>query len=117
VDGRSLFPVALCEASGDLRQLWLGLASEVRHPVARARCWDIVFTLHLMPNRRDAAERAVRAYLDSTSTPLTLREKANGLLRAWTMARLVRLTHLEPDIVTAMTAVAEAAVDQQEDPY
>ncbi|MER7992365.1 DUF7380 domain-containing protein [Micromonospora chalcea] len=117
VNGPSLFPVALREASGDLRQLWLGLASEVRHPVARARCWDIVFTLHLMPNRRDAGERAVQAYLDSTSTPLTLQEKANGLLRAWTMARLVRLTGLESEIETAMTAVAEAAVNQKENPY
>ncbi|MBM7494029.1 hypothetical protein JOD64_005251 [Micromonospora luteifusca] len=117
LDGPSLFPLALREADGDLRQLWLGLAGEVRHPVARARCWDIVFTLQLMPNRRDAAERAVRAYLDSTSTPLSLQEKANGLLRAWTMARLVRLTDIEQEIATAMTAVVEAAVDQREHPY
>lgn len=37
IEGPSLLPIALREAGEDLRQLWLELADEVRHPVARAR--------------------------------------------------------------------------------
>ncbi len=117
LDGLSLLPVALREAGDDLRRLWLELADEVQHPVARARCWDIVFTLQLMRNRRDAGERAARAYLDAAATTLSRRHKADGLLRAWTMARLVGLTDLTDEITTAMMVLAEGAVTHQEDPY
>ncbi len=117
LDGASLLPVALREAGDDLRRLWLELATEVKHPIARARCWDIVFTLQLMRNRRDAAERAVRAYLDATATPLSCRNKASGLLRAWTMSRLVGLGDLTDEITTAMTVLAEEVVTHQDDPY
>jgi hypothetical protein len=64
LNGPALFPPALRDASDDLRSLWVQLAPAVQHCVARARCWDIVFTMGLMPDRRDAAARAVRAYLD-----------------------------------------------------
>jgi hypothetical protein len=117
LDGTSLFPPALREAEDDLRRLWLGLADEVKHPVARARCWDIVFTLRLMRNRRDAAEQAARAYLDAAATTLSRQRKADGLVRAWTMARLVGLADLTDEITTAMIAIAEEAVARREDPY
>jgi hypothetical protein len=117
LEGPSLLPTALRDAGDDLRQLWLELADEVRHPVARARCWDIVFTLRLMRNRRDAAERAARAYLDAAATTLSRRRKADGLLRAWSMTRLVGLANLTGEITTAMTVLAEEAVTHREDPY
>lgn len=106
LDGPSLFPVALRDSGDDLRRLWLELAEEVKHPVARARCWDIVFMLQLMRNRRDAAERAARGYLDAAATTLSRRHRADGLLRAWTMARLVGLADLAGEITKAMMVVA-----------
>jgi hypothetical protein len=126
VDGPSLFPVALRVAGEDFHRLWRELADEVQHPVARARCWDIVFTLRLMRNRRDAGERAVlrlmrnrrdaggravRAYLDAAATTtLSRQHKANGVLRAWTIARLVGFGDLADEITSAMMAAAEEAV-------
>ncbi|MFI5490606.1 DUF7380 domain-containing protein [Micromonospora echinaurantiaca] len=117
--GPSAFPAALRDADDDLRQLWRELADEVRHPVARARCWDIVFTLKLVPNGRASAGRAIRAYLDVADTANASedrRDKAIGLLRAWTLARLVKYDKLTAEITTAMMLLAEDAVTHKDDP-
>lgn len=47
MDGPALLPIAMHDASNDVRKAWLALDDEVTHPVARARFYDIVFTLRL----------------------------------------------------------------------
>jgi hypothetical protein len=115
--GLSLLPVALRDAGDEINKLWSALASAVTHPIARARCWDIVFTLGLASNGRDSAGRAVRAYLDTGETALAPRHRAHGLVRAWTIARQVGLVDLTQKITTAMIDVVEDALTRQDDPY
>lgn len=117
LNGPSLLPTALRDAGEDINQLWLALAGEVACPVARARCWDIVFTLRLIPNGRDSAEQAARAYLETIGTTLALRHQAHGLLRAWTIARQVGLADLTQEITTVMIDVVEDVLAREEDPY
>jgi hypothetical protein len=59
--GPSGFPCALRAADDQVRALWVALAGAVTHPVAKARCHDVVFTLRLGANHRDSAEQAVLA--------------------------------------------------------
>lgn len=116
-DGPSLLPVALRDASSDLRDAWLALAGEVTHPVARARLYDIVFTLRLMPNGRHAAEQAARAYLDGVGGNQRAQAQATGVVRAWTLARSVGSTTLEHEITELMLDMVVDMVDRDEHPY
>ncbi|HEX5116300.1 MAG TPA: hypothetical protein VFW65_13980 [Pseudonocardiaceae bacterium] len=120
LDGPSFYPLALRDAGSDIRALWAGLASQVAHPIARARCHDIVFTLRLGQNNRnnrDHAEHAVGAYLDAVGGSLRRREQSYGLVRAWTLTRSVGLNSLEPQVITAMMDMAELVINQTEDPH
>ncbi|MFJ8963318.1 hypothetical protein ACIRG5_28425 [Lentzea sp. NPDC102401] len=117
IEGPSFAPFALREAGEDIRQLWLALADQVTHPVMRARCWDIAFTLKLLKNGRDTAEKAGRAYLETIGTALGPRELAAGLLRGRTLARQVGLVDLEQEIAAAMIDVVEDVLSRDEDPY
>ncbi|MEV0561458.1 hypothetical protein [Dactylosporangium sp. NPDC050588] len=118
LDGPSLLPVALRDATEAMRTLWLGLAEHVRHPMARARCWDIVFTLTLVRNRRTSAEQAINAYLEASKPPTSRRHRGDGLVRAWVLARRVSLndTATSNAIREAMKTLATEGVDQG-DPY
>nr|BFE56486.1 hypothetical protein GCM10020063_010120 [Dactylosporangium thailandense] len=118
LDGPSLLPVALRDATEAMRMLWLGLTEHVRHPMARARCWDIVFTLTLVRNRRVSAEQAIDAYLEASKPPVSRRHRGDGLVRAWVLARLVGLndTKTSNAIHEAMKTLAVEGVDQG-DPY
>lgn len=117
MDGPSLLPIALRDSPSDVRDAWLALASEVTHPVARARFYDIVFTLRLMPNNRQAAELAARAYLDGVGGSQNARALAYGVVRAWTLARSVGSTALEQESAERMLRMAGVLVDRHEHPY
>jgi hypothetical protein len=116
LDGPSL-PRALRDADDEVRALWAALADAVSHPVATARCADIVFTLRMADNSRDSAEKAARAYLATLGSSLLLKEQSLGLLRAWTLARSVRSGVLEAEIVSAMMDMAEDVVTRADDPH
>lgn len=117
LDGPSWYPLALCEADSEVRALWVGLVGAVTHPIARARCHDIAFTLRLGQNNRDHAEQAVSAYLDAVGGSLRLREQSYGLLRAWTLVRAVGLVSLESQVTAAMLDMAEAVLSRADDPH
>jgi hypothetical protein len=117
MDGPSLLPVALRDAPGDMRDAWLALADEVTHPVARARLYDIAFTLRLISNGRQAAEQAARAYLDGVGGNQRAQAQATGVVRAWTLARSVGSTALEHEITERMLDLAAGMVDRDEHPY
>jgi hypothetical protein len=114
LDGPSLFPMALRDADSDVQALWLSLYSAVTHPVMKARCADIVFTLRLA-NSRDVAEEAVSAYLDTIGGSLSVTEQGTGLLRAWEIARSVKLFSLMQQVKTAMLDMAESLLSDGED--
>ncbi|WP_199875744.1 hypothetical protein [Streptomyces sp. Root1310] len=116
LDGPSLFPMALRDADDDVRALWLSLSSSVTHSAVKARCADIVFTLRLA-NSRDAAEEAVRAYLDLIGGSLSVTEQGTGLLRAWELARSVGLSSLVQQVTAAMLGMAESLLNDCEDGY
>ncbi|MGW0823810.1 DUF7380 domain-containing protein [Streptomyces sp. NPDC002845] len=116
LDGPSLFPVALRDADSDVRELWRSLYSSVTHPVMKARCADIVFSLRLA-NSRDAAEEAVRAYLDAIGCSLSVTEQGTGLLRAWELTRSVNLSSMVQQVKTAMLDMAESLLGDGEDGY
>ncbi|MEU8787887.1 hypothetical protein [Streptomyces sp. NPDC048643] len=116
LEGPSLFPVALHDADSDVRELWLSLYSSVAHPVAKARCADIVFTLRLV-NGREAAKEAVRAYLHAIGGSLSVTELGAGLLRAWELTRSVNLSSMMQQVKTAMLDMAEGLLDDGEDGY
>ncbi len=117
LDGPSFYPPALRDANSDVRALWVDLAGAVTHPIARARCHDIVFTLRLGHTNRDHAEQAVGAYLEAVGGSLRRREQSEGLVRAWTLMRAVGLDSLEPQITAAMMGMAEVVINQAEDPH
>ncbi|MBB4930380.1 hypothetical protein F4561_001200 [Lipingzhangella halophila] len=117
LDGPSYFPRSLNDADDQTRALWVDLASAVTHPVARARFADILFTLKLTENRRDAAERAIRAYLDTVGGSLQDHEQGFGLLRALTLARSVGLSDLEQQVASAMVDMAEGALLESNPAY
>ncbi|MCX5363749.1 hypothetical protein OG864_34240 [Streptomyces sp. NBC_00124] len=115
LEGPSI-PRALRDAEEGVRELWRSLALEVKHPVAKARCADVVFALNL--TRRDkAAEKAVQSYLELVGGSLRLHEQSDGLLRAWGIARSIGLSLLLPQVGSAMLDMAEGALNRQEDPY
>ncbi|MCX4698661.1 hypothetical protein [Streptomyces sp. NBC_01373] len=114
LDGPSIFPVALRDADSDVRELWLSLYSSVTHPVAKARCADIVFTLRLKKGR-EAAEEAVRAYLCAIGGSLSVAEQGTGLLRAWDLTRSVNLSSMAQQVKTAMLDMAEGLLNDGED--
>ncbi|GGP85171.1 hypothetical protein GCM10010215_08310 [Streptomyces virginiae] len=109
-------PRALREANDQVQSLWIDLASSVTHPLARARCADIVFTLRLVKGR-EAAENAVQGYLDLVGGSLQLHEQGDGLLRAWGLSQAVGLTSLAPLVSTAMLAMVEGALSRHSDPH
>ncbi|MEU4770023.1 hypothetical protein AB0H12_43075 [Actinosynnema sp. NPDC023794] len=117
LDGPSLLPMAMRDAPSDVRDAWLALASEVTHPVARARLYDIAFTLRLSRNSRHTAEQAARAYVDGVGGSQRPQVQADGVVRAWTLARSVGSTALEQEIATIMLALACDMVDRDEHPY
>ena len=117
IDGPALYPRALRDADGEVRALWAGLADAVSHPIAVARCADIVFTLRLADNHRDSAEKAARAYLAAVGGTLLHTEQSLGLLRAWTLARSVGSTVLEGQVASAMLVMADDVVTRAVDPY
>jgi hypothetical protein len=117
LEGSSLAPRALTEAGAEVRCLWRQLAPVVSHPVARARCWDIVFTLGLERDSRDSGKNAVSAYLDCVGGGLDTHAQANGLLRAWTISRKVRLAESVQLVEQAMTVMVEEALARGEDGF
>ncbi|GAB3474603.1 DUF4209 domain-containing protein [Amycolatopsis cihanbeyliensis] len=117
LDGPSLYPTAMREVSEEIRATWLALAGEVTQPVARSRLYDIVFTLRLMQNSRQAAERAARAYLDGIGGHQRAQVRADGVVRAWTLARLVSSSELEREIVESMIDLVSDLLDRDEHPY
>lgn len=117
LNGPSYFPRPLNDADDQTRALWVDLAAVVTHPVARARCADILFTLKLVRNRRDAAEQAVRAYLDMVGGSFQVYEQGEGLLRALTLARSVGLSDLEQQVISAMMEMAENALRANDASY
>lgn len=116
-DGPSLAPRALRDADEEVRRLWMDLANTVVHPIARARCWDIVFTLGLTRNKRDSAERAARAYVDTVGGNLDIREQGEALLRALTLTRSVGLSSLEHEVSAVAFEVIEDVLARNDDPY
>lgn len=116
-DGPSLLPVPLSDVTGDMREAWLALASEVTHPVARARLHDLVFTLRLMPNGRQSAEQAAHAYLDGVGGDQGAQAQATGVVRAWTLARKVGATALEHEITERMLDMIVDLIDRKEHPH
>ncbi|WP_432195900.1 hypothetical protein [Streptomyces sp. bgisy027] len=110
------FPRALNDSDDEVRALWRELTGAVAHPVARARCADIVFALRLA-NRRDAAEQAARGYLDLVGGSLRMTEQSHALLRAWTLARSVKLVPLAQQVASVMFDTAQDALTRQDDPY
>ncbi|MFM9456868.1 DUF7380 domain-containing protein [Streptomyces europaeiscabiei] len=115
LEGPSI-PRPLREASESVHDLWRALALEVTHPVAKARCADIIFALNL--TRRDkAAEKAVSSYLGLVGGSLRLHEQSDGLLRAWGIARSIGLSSLLPQVESAMLDMVEGALNRQGDPY
>ncbi|MBB4914441.1 DUF7380 domain-containing protein [Streptosporangium saharense] len=117
LDGESLFPRALRDADDEVRTLWVALTDVVSHPIAKARCADIVFILRLAKNNRDSAEKAARAYLAAVGGDLCRREQSLGLLRAWTLARSVGSTVLEAEVAAALLVMARDVVTRADDPY
>jgi len=117
MDGPSLLPIALHDVPGDMRKAWLALADEVTHPVARARLYDLVFTLRLMSNGRHSAEQAARAYLDGVGGGQRAQAQATGVIRAWTLARSVGSAALEHEITERMLDMVVDLVDRDEHPY
>jgi hypothetical protein len=115
LDGPTFYPLALRDADREVRALWVGLVGEVTHPIARARCHDIAFTLRLGQNNRDHAKQAVGAYLEAVGGSLRLPAQSYGLVRAWTLVRAVRLDSVESAVTTAMVDMAEAVI--AEDPH
>lgn len=115
-DGPS-FPVALRDVPDDMRDAWLALAGDVTHPMARARLYDLVFTLRLMSNSRQAAEQAARAYLDGVGGNQRAQAQATGVVRAWTLARSVGSTALEHEITERMLDLVVDMVNRDEHPY
>jgi hypothetical protein len=87
------------------------------YPVALRDAGENVFTLGLAANRRDAAQHAVRAYLDTRGADLDASDLARGLVRAWHIARQVGLADLAEKVTAAMIDVATDAVDRTDDPY
>ena len=116
-EGPSIFPPALRDVDSETHALWISLADAVAHPIALARCNDVVFTLQLGRNNRDVAERAIHAYLNSVGGSLLPREQAVGLLRAWTLARTVGLSVLEAQVVDVALDMATAVISTGEAPY
>ena len=116
-EGPSMIPPALRDVDSETHALWISLADSVAHPIALARCNDVVFTLQLGSNNRDVAERAIRAYLNAVGGSLLPREQAVGLLRAWTLARTVGLAVLEAQVVDVALDMATAVIGNAEAPY
>src|SRR5689334_8432783 len=106
LDGPSLFPVALRDADSEVQALWVSLLTSVTHPVVKARCADIVFTLRLK-NGREAAETAVQSYLASVGCGFSDTEQGAFLLRAWELARSVNLSLAIGQVRVAMLDMAE----------
>ncbi|WP_405541511.1 hypothetical protein OG478_03860 [Streptomyces phaeochromogenes] len=104
------------DSDDEVRTLWHELTGAVTHPAARARCADIVFTLRLA-NPRDAAEQAARGYLDLVGGSLRMTEQSHALLRAWTLARSVKLVPLVQQVASVMFDTAQDALTRQDDPY
>ncbi|MFG2992768.1 hypothetical protein ACGFZK_26320 [Streptomyces sp. NPDC048257] len=115
LDGPS-YPRALRDADENVRMLWGALASSVTHPAARARFADILVTLRLI-KEREAAEMAVRGYLDSVGGSFVLSEQGDGLIRAWGLSRSFSLDSLASQISTAMLGMVEGALSRCEDSY
>lgn len=98
------------------RGLWLDLARAVTHPIALARCRDIVFTLRLdRRNSQDHAETAARAYLACVGGSLRSREQSYSLLRALTIARSVGLTDLEAELTARCLDKADEVITARDD--
>ncbi|MDN3243183.1 DUF7380 domain-containing protein [Glycomyces tritici] len=117
MEGDSEFPQPLRQASEDIRQLWVGLEQVVTHPIARARFADIVFSLRLADNSREAGSRAIRAYLETVGGELSRLDQGMNLVRAWSITREVALSELEAETIDAMLVFTEARVDAKEEPY
>ncbi|WP_216365073.1 hypothetical protein [Streptomyces spongiicola] len=115
LDGPAI-PRALKDSDDEVRSLWLELGGAVTHPVARARCADIVFTLRLA-NARDAAEKAANAYLDLVGGAFRMTEQSHALLRAWTLARSVNLVPLAQQVASVMFDTARDALARQDNPH
>ncbi|MEU9699551.1 hypothetical protein [Streptomyces sp. NPDC047981] len=116
VEGLSIFPRPLKSADINVRSLWEALTATVTHPVAKARCADIAFTLKLIrPDR--AAEKAVNAYLEMVGGGLLLTEQCDGLLRALELVRSLGLHSLTPQVNAAMLDMTESALDRRDDSY
>jgi hypothetical protein len=107
LDGPSWMPEALRDASVDLKALWVELSTQVTHPVARARLFDIVFTLRLGDRPHESAQHAARAYRDAVGGSLRSQDQSFGLLRAWTLARRMNLPTLEQDVTVDMLDMVE----------
>ncbi|MFG2867676.1 hypothetical protein [Streptomyces sp. NPDC048338] len=116
LDGPSIFPMALRDADSEVRALWLALSSSVTHSAAKARCSDIVFTLRLA-NSRDAAEDAIRSYLELIGGGLSVTDQGSGLLRAWELARSVNLVSMVSQVKAAMLDMAEDLLSDGENGY
>ncbi|MFE5501340.1 hypothetical protein ACFQ73_02160 [Amycolatopsis japonica] len=117
-DEHSLYPPALKKMGDQVRALWLDLAAAVTHPIALARCRDIVFTLRLDGrNSHDHARTAARAYLACVGGSLRSREQSYGLLRALTIARSVGLTDLEAELTTQILDQADEVITACDDPH
>jgi hypothetical protein len=110
------YPRALRDADENVRALWISLASSVTHPMAKARCADIVFTLRLA-KPHEAAEKAVQAYLELVGDSLSLGEQSDGLLRAWGLVRAVGLSASMPRVSSVMLDMVDEVLDRQDDPY
>jgi hypothetical protein len=117
-DEQSLYPPALKATGDQVRALWLDLAATVTHPIALARCHDIVFTLRLGGrSSHNHAETAARSYLSCLGGSLRPREQSHGLLRALTITRSVGLTDLEAELTAMILDKAEEVVNARDDPH
>jgi hypothetical protein len=115
LDGPAI-PRALNDSDDEVRALWRELAGSVTHPAARARCADILFTLRLA-NPRDAAEQAAHGYLDLVGGDFRMTEQSHALLRAWTLARSVKLMPLMQQVASVMFDTAQDVLTRQDAPH
>lgn len=87
-------------------RLWREVAAAATAPRAVARFEDLLFT-HRDGNGRDRALRAAKAYMESTPPKLDL-DGVEALVRAWSLARSVRLVDIEDRARATMAGHVQA---------
>jgi hypothetical protein len=89
LDGRQI-PPQVSDLPEDVISIWIGVASQVRHPGASSRLNDLLFVRGGVSRAGSYAKAAIDGYLALKDTNWTALEITRGLLRALQLARGVR---------------------------